>query len=703
MAIVADHPVTVVVDIRVFDPVRDAHRVAAFYNEEGYGPIASGRAATAGILLDILAERAVELFIVAEQHGRIVGTLGYARMSGRRVAPDGQLFAVMFFVSPSLRAGFLVGRLFNDSFARFADLGARSLRVEVDPANRRAFPLYVRIGFRLVGDGRPDEDGYLELVNHLPGVAAALQPERSSVSGPSRYSAQTIREARRQTLTSGVGRDRTGEPTISYHLEIDGRPVSAVTHADTGEILSATVGGLRIDGRWTGAEPLAGDSPAEVVHPLPGGFSAVLQTADGAIRIEHPRHLGPLALDPFPVDRRIPAGVRRPAARMVTSTVEDQRWISTDGEIVRTVEFARGGLDVAVTHRDGERIAIFPWSGFRAATLTVTSPSADSPASAHYIRGVWPRDLTDFEAAAEDVCEAQGTQAVWIETSTGLELRIEVHSPGQWRIEGPHLARVCAEASLNYRYVPRNGSVSAIAARSRNDARRGRESTDLPDTRCHARDSPVRVEAAARCSAADAVAVDVNEGVMEWRLGGVSIVEAAPPDRRLGPLSGFRSSMWFALQPSRYDPDAGAVWAPPDPRLSYGTGIDEWWVEPCSGSHLILHARARRAGSKTSELVVYLAVPDAEAELWDPEQGWYAESASGSTWRAWTTRCRMHTPHGVMEIEPMVGLFPEILVRRGSFGVVLAMHSQTDLLGVEAAWHVRFIARASASSSPADG
>lgn len=51
----------------------------------------------------------------------------------------------------------------------------------------------------------------------------------------------------------------------------------------------------------------------------------------------------------------------------------------------------------------------------------------------------------------------------------------------------------------------------------------------------------------------------------------------------------------------------------------------------------------------------------------------------------------------------MVGLFPEILVRRGSFGVVLAMHSQTDLLGVEAAWHVRFVARASASSAPADG
>ena len=686
MALVADDPVTDVVDIRLFDPVRDAHRVAAFYNEERYGPIAAGRPATASIILDVLAERAVKLFVVAEHRGRIVGTLGYARMSGRRVAPDGQLFAVMFLVSPSLRAGFLVARLFSDSFERFARLGARSLRVEVDPANGRAFPLYVRIGFRLVGDGRPDEDGFLELVNHLPGVAAALGGGPSSMAGAPRYDARTIRDARRQTLTSGVGEDRMGVPTISYDLEVGSRPVRVVTHADTGEILSPSGEGLAIDRPLAATQEHAREIPAEVVHPLPGGFRVVLQTRDGTIRIEHPGHLGPLAVDPFPVGQQIPAGVRRPAPRGITSTIGDNRWVSTDDEIIRTVEFARRTVRVEVTHRAGERVTIFPLSGFRAATLTVTSSSSEQPRSARYIRGVWPRDLTDFEAAAEDVCEAQDTRAAWTDTTTGLELCIEVRSPGRWRIEGPHLAHVRAEASLEYLYLVRNDRSARVAAPVANETGRRSEPPNPADRRRIAADSFASVESAGRCS----VALDPSSGVMTWSIGDRDVLGAAPPNRQLGPLTGFRTSIWFALQPSRCDPDAGAVWAPPDPRLSKGTGVDEWRVEPWPDSRLILHSRARRAGPHTSELVTYLAVPDAEAELWDPAQGWLAVHPRTPRWRAWTERCRLRIAGGVMQIDPISGLIPEILVRRGSFGIVLAMHSRVGSVGVDAAWQVRF-------------
>lgn len=686
MALVPDDPVAAVINIRPFDPVRDADRVAAFYNEEGYGPVSSGRAATASIILDILAERAVKLFVVAEQHGEIVGTLGYARMSGRRVAPDGQIFAVMFLVSPSLRAGFLVGQLFSDSFERFAALGARSLRVEVDPANRRALPLYVRIGFRLVGDGRPDEEGYFELVNHLPGVAAALRGEQPPVGGIPRYNARTIREARRQTLTTGVGHDRAGTPTISYDLEIDGRPVRAVTHADTGEIFSTTVDGVETGRRWDAVEKRARNSHAQVVRALADGFCAVLQTGDGTIRIEHPSHLGPLTVDPFPVSGETPAGVRRPAVRTLTCSTEDTRWVSTDGEITRTVEFGRRSVSIRVVHRTRARVTIFPWSGFRAASLTVASASGGFARSGRYIRGVWPRDFTDFEAAAGDVIEAENAEAVWVDVTTGLELGVAVHSPGRWRIEGPHLAQVSAEGSLQYRYIPRSSRSRAGARCIGDEVPHQYEPVHQVDGGSVADESLEFVGVADRYS----VVVDPKEGVVSWRVRDVSVIAAAAPNGRRTPFSVTRAAIWFALQPERYDPDAGAVSALPDARLAYGRGPDGWWVEPLPDSRLILCARARSAWPAATEVVTYLTMPNAEAELWDPSERWLPAEAGAGRWRAWTSRLRVRTRDGVIDINPLSGRFPEILVRREPSGITAAMFSRTDAVGAAVAWQLRF-------------
>ena len=675
------------VDIRLFDPARDAQRVADFYNEEGYGPIASGRAATARIILDVLAERAVKLFVVAEQRGRIVGTLGYARMSGRRVAPDGQLFAVMFLVAPSLRAGFLVGRLFSDSFERFTTLGARSLRVEVDPTNRRALPLYVRIGFRLVGDGRPDEEGYLELVSHLPGVAAALHGERSSVAGGLPYDARTIREARRQTMTTGVGRDRTGAPTISYDLEIDGVPVRAVAHADTGEILSATVDGADIDRRADAMGERVRDVRSEAVRPLADGFLIAVQTGDGTIRIEHPIHLGPLAVDPFPVRGETPAGVRRPAVRAVTTSITDTRWVSTDGEITRTVEFGRGSVSVRVVNGVGDGVTIFPWSGFRAASLTVSSASAELGRSGRYIRGVWPRDHADFEAAADDTIEAESAQAVWADLTTGLELSVAVSSPGQWRIEGPHLARVSADGSLHYRYVPCNRRSADLGTRTGGGIPRPYESMNQIE------DEPISDGSRVVLGATDRYSVDVDprEGIVSWRVGDVDVITSAASHGGMASIGVRRVAIWFALQPDRFDPDAGAVSASPDARLMYRRGVDGWSVEPLPDSRLILRANARGARLAANEVVAYLTITAVQAELWDPSEGWLPDETAGCRWRAWTSRLRVRTSNGVIEIDPLSGRFPEILVRRESTGITVAMFARADVAGEAVAWQMRFV------------
>ncbi len=62
----------------------DLDRVAAFFVRNGYGP--PGDAMTGAVLGRVFHERGVRLFLIAEERGEIVATIGYAAMSGRRVA-----------------------------------------------------------------------------------------------------------------------------------------------------------------------------------------------------------------------------------------------------------------------------------------------------------------------------------------------------------------------------------------------------------------------------------------------------------------------------------------------------------------------------------------------------------------------------------------------------------------------------------------
>ncbi len=59
----------------------DLARVADFFARAGYGP--EGVGLTAFSLARVFRERGMSLFLVAEERGNIVATIGYATMSGR--------------------------------------------------------------------------------------------------------------------------------------------------------------------------------------------------------------------------------------------------------------------------------------------------------------------------------------------------------------------------------------------------------------------------------------------------------------------------------------------------------------------------------------------------------------------------------------------------------------------------------------------
>lgn len=375
--------------VRELDAESDLDRVADFFNRNGYGP--AGVTLSGSTLGRIFRERAVGLFLLAEERGRVVGTVGYARTSGRRVAPEGQLFAGMFVIAPSHRSGLLAGKLFADSFERLVQRGVRGLRVEVNPANARAFPLYVRVGFRALDGMFPDEEGYVELVSALPGVSADLVKNALEWTGhpvdDQRRNWRSIHGARRQTVESGVGRLADGTRTIQYDFELPGRRISATAVADDASIIALSINGelVREFGSERRGERLG------VLESLPTaqvGEFAVSVDACGTITVRHARHLGIVLSDPHPVVEETAEGARRPIARRVDIRAEDGCWTVTDGEVVRVVEFLESGLRMTVQGALDKPMIGIPWVGLRSATLSLFVPGGDGvdgPRSARHL------------------------------------------------------------------------------------------------------------------------------------------------------------------------------------------------------------------------------------------------------------------------------------------------------------------------------
>lgn len=663
------------VDVRELDSEVDLDRVADFFNRNGYGP--AGMPLTGRVVGRVFAERGVKLFLIAEERGRIVGTVGYAQTSGRRVAPEGQLFAGMFVIAPSHRSGLLAGRLFADSFERLLRTGVRGLRVEVNPANSRAFPLYVRVGFRALDGLTPDEEGYIELVSVLPGVttdllANALEWTGLSVSNQ-RRNWRTLEGGRRQTVESGVSQLPDGTPTIQYDFELPEGRISTVARADDASIVALAVNGAPA----RGFEPrsTAGASRRETpASAQVGEFDLSLDT-HGTLTVRHAGHLGTVVSDPHPIVKGTAGGSRRPRARRVDISTEQGGWTVTDGDVTRVIRFGASTIEIEARSDRAAPVVGMPWSGMRTAELSLTLPGGEKW-SAHAVRGVWPPDLIDFEAAADDGSSwpAAGSRVEWKDHGTGLAAAISIIDAGTVRLEGWHLAHLTGDSSL--RYV-----LNFAAPDDQEETPADLLGTDVVDTWHRARRG--LAEVLETTTESDVITVAADSGLIEWTVDRRRAISSTFPSRRtIGPLSGISAALWVCAQSDRGSTDAGAEWPIPSTTLTFdlsGTG-DGWRIARSNQrDELVIQASGGQAHTQSGELVMYLTAPLGTpiVRIADSSGAAMDVAVGQNPWRTWTRKAAFPGDGGWLTLAARAGTNDEILVRSTRDGVIAAAFAHT--------------------------
>lgn len=687
--------------IRDFDPDADGERVAALYNQLQYGPVRAGVALSRDGLEAVFRERGVELFLIAEDGGRIVGTIGFARVSGRRVAPFGELFACMFVIAPSHRSGFLAGQLFSQSFVRVMERDVKTLRVEVDPSNRRAYPLYIRVGFRAIREARPDEDGYIELVSHLPHVARSLleafRDDDSVIDLLPRLDWRTLRAAGNQTLASGVLRQPDGSWTVTYELSIGSRNVAATVDAHTGHISSVSVDGV-LDERFKPIQP--DETPAQ---PAARGLSrhlgnfVVELSPEGALSLRHPRHLGRLLIDPMPGSARFPVSARRPGSMTAEISADDTSWTSVamhGGRAVkRSLTFDGGRLTVVVEVAEGTDVVVAPWSGMRTAELQVHTADG-SGWTAHAVRGLWPPDLTDFEAVSPANWPALGTTVTWANHALGLRVSYRFRSEGMVRAEGYHFARLEGPGPIvSYEVVlvdlgqddqPQLEAGETLLAAHHlatpwiESGWGGRKVLTIGDGTRGSR-----------------LVVAPEGGVVEWDFRGRCILSAPfPSTKHIGPLPSVTAAVWVAQQGDRAELEQGVEWALQDASLPFASR-NGWSVAPSPDFSSLL-VSVDLESLTMPEAAIYVCVPghqthvDIEDSRGEPQR----IPISGVPWRAWTRTATLPlTGGGGLRITPESGQWPEILVRSTTVGVLstlLVRHNDPPAARVRS-WRLSYL------------
>lgn len=677
------------IEIREFDAATDAEQVAQLFNSVGYGPMETGKRLTPESLIATMESRETRLFLVAVNGDRVVGTSGYARMSRRRVAPEGQLYAGMFLIDPSMRTGLLAGRLFLESFEWAVTSGVRTLRVEVDPSNRRALPIYVRGGFRSVSDAAPDEDGFIELVSHLPGVTSDLRSAYPE-DAPARDGWRAIRSSRQDSTATGVRRaDDEADWTVDYTFDVRDTSVVATVGAQDGVLHRVTIDGASQAGFAEKPIRLSVDTQPPRERRL--GEFVVRLDRDGLLTIHHPGHLGPVFSDPFPVLDGTPAGGWRPAVTRVFSTDTSTGWQTTSDELTRSIAFDDHALAISV-HGPSERtITAYPISGVRVAEVSALTVDGKVEL-AHAVLGEWPPDMPGFAPAGESTptWQATGLQVGWVDRELGTGFRIVCSSGERARMDGQHAVVLLGSGTISYTVSPEAGIGAVRPADTRPRARAG----EIGGVRWRQTTSQPEPDLVAQRPDGSASVVVSARGVVEWTCATGSILDAASLRRRtFGPFDELPASIWVARQSDR-SVGGGANWSLQDPQLPFLTAFDgdrDGWTVVPSDEFDALDVVVRSTARSSAESAVYLRAGDrgSPVELMDSGGTWRRIGPSKGRWRTWTRSARVAVGSRRLEVVSLAGEHPEILVRSTTGGVLLTMFARTDTTHTQPArWRI---------------
>lgn len=273
--------------------------------------------------------------------------------------------------------------------------------------------------------------------------------------------------------------------------------------------------------------------------------------------------------------------------------------------------------------------------------------------------------------------QAAETRARWYDPHTALELEIQGLSEGEWRVEGPHLARISSAGPILYAYQRREGATPEPAI--------GVFEPEVPALDMGWGKAAVAGQEVLQISnpeSASSITVSPSAGLMDWQCqGDVLLSSSYPETRRFGPLDEVSSALWVALQNDRTDPDQGAEWALHDSSLAFGRASEGWRVRPSADfSVMNVEVEALPDVSGRQETAVYLAPPGQPdfVDVLVPGKGWSRITRAGVGWRTWARACRIPVRTGYIEVMPRVASHPEILIRSTASGVLATMFSRND-------------------------
>jgi ribosomal protein S18 acetylase RimI-like enzyme len=717
--------------IREYNPATDAAGLAAHFVRSGYGPHHGLSKLGAESMAAVLTERAPELFMVAVDDDDIIGCIGFMRGSGRRVTRDGELFAGLFVLDPRHRNSMLAGNLFVKSFEKLVAGGTRAMRIEANPTNKKAFPLYLRVGFRARPDARADEDGYVELVSHLPGVIGDLLRSNAGdelIDVLPKFSWRNAGAGRDATPTSGVSIQADGAAVVSYDLSAGDFKLRADINMDSGatlgyDVVAGTIQELQLH------EGLDRHEPAEVaaVRDLGQGITAEVD-ALGSVRIYGPGGPGPALVDHWPVVRgETPSGWRRPGVPKVHIEARGDAWhmmaTGETGTITREIRFAAGQLSVTsvlATDVEDRELVASPWVSLRKAEKYVATGGNEwlgGPA----VRGIWPDDYTDFEACADDVLDMpQGMRSVWRNAS----LTIEAEWPADMAVrhEGSHLPQLRRPGNIPLTYnvkvsaapggeppqefsTPRGITVEKVRRVHRVRATVSETSRPAPWQALKRQGKDVveslHADMALRYSEAAA-------GIVGWFHEGKDVLSSPyPGTRSWGSLTDWSAGLWAARCRPREDPEQGVEWVGRTSALQLnefarGEDRDGWTVDVVNGRIPALELAAKLSPTpQHSDMAFYLtpaASPGAPVLFGERDTEKWVVEATDRSWSAGTSRIAVELQNGgYLVVRPVSGHQQEIFIRSERKGVHLSLLSRLQEDRSECRWRLSVVPHRSAA------
>ena len=688
----------------------------------------------------VLTERAPELFMVALDGEDIIGCIGFMRGSGRRVTRDGELFAGLFVIDPRHRNSMLAGNLFVKSFEHLVVGGTRAMRIEANPTNKKAFPLYLRVGFRALPDARADEDGYVELVSHLPGVIGDLL--RSSVGEDltnvlPRFSWRNAAGERDVKPTSGVTVQPDGAAVVSYDLNAGDFSLRVNIDMHSGATLDYDV----VAGAIAELPPHQGlnrygQPDIVAVRTLGEGITAEADSF-GSVRIYGPGFPGPALVDHFPIARgETSTGWRRPSRGEVQVEAGADTWRMTSageaGTITRDIRFADGRMSVTSvlsTDDGGPELVASPWVSMRMAEKYVAT-SREAWVGGPVVRGIWPDDYTDFEACADNTPGIpDGCRSVWADAS----LVIEAAWPADMTVrhEGNHLPQMRRPANVPLSYdvmfspaegwsrpqaftTPRGITVERV--------RRGqRTAVSLPAVSLPVAGSP------AVWRASDRRAKDVVEslhpdmvlrysetagGITGWSQDGAKVLSSPFPGvRSWGSLADWSAGLWASRCSPREDPEQGVEWAGRASAIQLrdfagDARQDAWTVHVMEGRFPAIEVASTLSYRRAEDMAFYATpatLPGASVLFGEPGSEKWVVEATSRPWSLGTTRLAVELQNGgYLVVRPVGGKHQEAFIRSERKGLHLSLLSRLEEGGGECRWRLSILPHRAAALAEMD-